>query len=276
MASTTSNPASTGLGECVVCGKESTTACSACKKAGLDWMYFCSKEHQKLIWKVHKRVCGKNSFEWPPLSEKEVEEGWIWRNLPVAPEDSPETLMENFLRRNSEWSVARSLARGESRDEVYKAALEGLKTNTGTTSKQETLKRHRTMVVFTRLSAVEQSGGSKLATLDLFSQDPIGFTSWLITEQEIELQLKNVEWTSDLQHRILIFFTLVALEIEGFFNTGKDYDLESDLHIKHSKSVVLNLGRGGISNVGPVRAQQAVENLVERILRGAKMTTVRV
>lgn len=37
------------LGQCVVCGKESTTACSVCKRAGLDWMLFCSKEHQKLV-----------------------------------------------------------------------------------------------------------------------------------------------------------------------------------------------------------------------------------
>jgi len=38
-----------GLGECVVCGKESSTRCSKCDSAGLDWMFFCGQEHQKLV-----------------------------------------------------------------------------------------------------------------------------------------------------------------------------------------------------------------------------------
>ena len=38
-----------GLGECVVCGKASSTRCSKCNSAGLDWMFFCGQEHQKLL-----------------------------------------------------------------------------------------------------------------------------------------------------------------------------------------------------------------------------------
>ena len=34
---------------CVVCGKESMLRCSACANNGLDWMSFCSTEHQKLV-----------------------------------------------------------------------------------------------------------------------------------------------------------------------------------------------------------------------------------
>lgn len=37
------------IGKCVVCGKETATRCSACSTAGLDWMFFCSIEHQKLV-----------------------------------------------------------------------------------------------------------------------------------------------------------------------------------------------------------------------------------
>ncbi|GAA5847929.1 hypothetical protein JCM5353_004484 [Sporobolomyces roseus] len=37
-------------------------------------MYFCSVEHQKLIWPAHKRVCVSNPFQWPPLSQSEVDQ----------------------------------------------------------------------------------------------------------------------------------------------------------------------------------------------------------
>lgn len=36
-------------GECVVCGTPTSKCCSSCKKSGLDWMFFCSVEHQKLV-----------------------------------------------------------------------------------------------------------------------------------------------------------------------------------------------------------------------------------
>ncbi|GAA5904346.1 zinc finger MYND domain-containing protein [Sporobolomyces salmoneus] len=63
-------------GECVVCGKKCLTRCSACSSHGLDWMFFCSKEHQKLIWSVHKRFCGVNSspLHWPLISDSEADE----------------------------------------------------------------------------------------------------------------------------------------------------------------------------------------------------------
>jgi hypothetical protein len=42
---------SSALGQCVVCGKETGKKCSKCSQAGggLDWMYFCSEEHQKFV-----------------------------------------------------------------------------------------------------------------------------------------------------------------------------------------------------------------------------------
>ncbi|GAA5904435.1 zinc finger MYND domain-containing protein [Sporobolomyces salmoneus] len=62
--------------ECVVCGKTCWTRCSACGANGTEWMYFCSIEHQKLIWPVHKRFCGVNSspLRWPLLSDCEADE----------------------------------------------------------------------------------------------------------------------------------------------------------------------------------------------------------
>jgi len=49
MSTSSSTAPSSPLGECVLCGKKSSTRCSSCAKGGVDWMFFCSREHQKLV-----------------------------------------------------------------------------------------------------------------------------------------------------------------------------------------------------------------------------------
>ena len=49
MSSSTTPPTPADSGECVVCGQITTTRCSSCASHGTRWMYFCSKEHQKLV-----------------------------------------------------------------------------------------------------------------------------------------------------------------------------------------------------------------------------------
>ncbi|GAA5884104.1 hypothetical protein JCM16303_005919 [Sporobolomyces ruberrimus] len=67
-------PSSSTSGDCAVCGNSCTTRCSACATNGCDWMFFCSTEHQKLVWHTHKRVCGVNAapFQWPSFTESEA------------------------------------------------------------------------------------------------------------------------------------------------------------------------------------------------------------
>ncbi|GAA6041053.1 hypothetical protein JCM8097_004692 [Rhodosporidiobolus ruineniae] len=63
-------------GPCLVCGEETASRCEACRQAGID-LFFCSREHQKLLWPVHKKVCGPgkaNPSTWPALSTQEQEE----------------------------------------------------------------------------------------------------------------------------------------------------------------------------------------------------------
>ncbi|GAA5948157.1 hypothetical protein JCM10213_001687 [Rhodosporidiobolus nylandii] len=62
-------------GECCVCGKVTQDRCGACAEADFD-LFFCSREHQKLIWPAHKLVCGPLAvpFRWPKLSEEELED----------------------------------------------------------------------------------------------------------------------------------------------------------------------------------------------------------
>ncbi|GAA5938590.1 hypothetical protein JCM3775_002166 [Rhodotorula graminis] len=61
---------------CLVCGIRTENRCSSCAKAGID-LFFCSPDHQKLMWKWHRRVCGPgkaNPFIWPLLSQLEADE----------------------------------------------------------------------------------------------------------------------------------------------------------------------------------------------------------
>ncbi|GAA5938580.1 hypothetical protein JCM3775_002163 [Rhodotorula graminis] len=61
---------------CLVCGIKTENRCSSCAKAGID-LFFCSPDHQKLVWKAHRRVCGPgkaNPFMWPLLSQLEADE----------------------------------------------------------------------------------------------------------------------------------------------------------------------------------------------------------
>ncbi|GAA5855214.1 hypothetical protein JCM8547_008989 [Rhodosporidiobolus lusitaniae] len=58
---------------CWVCGKETESRCSSCSAHGFH-IYFCLMDHEKLIWKHHKRVCGENSnpFTDPCFSDEEL------------------------------------------------------------------------------------------------------------------------------------------------------------------------------------------------------------
>ncbi|GAA6043815.1 hypothetical protein JCM8097_002062 [Rhodosporidiobolus ruineniae] len=63
-------------GPCLVCGEETTSRCGACRQARID-LFFCLREHQKLLWPVHKKVCGPgkaNPFTWPGFSNSEASE----------------------------------------------------------------------------------------------------------------------------------------------------------------------------------------------------------
>ncbi|GAA6010655.1 hypothetical protein JCM10207_007787 [Rhodosporidiobolus poonsookiae] len=84
-------------GECLMCGAESNQRCSACGAAELD-LFFCSTEHQKLLWPVHRDVCGaqSNPFQWPPLSKEEVEDAV--EHMHVRPKHKPVTLCEYIVQ----------------------------------------------------------------------------------------------------------------------------------------------------------------------------------
>ncbi|GAA5893927.1 hypothetical protein JCM6882_003130 [Rhodosporidiobolus microsporus] len=56
-------------GECAVCAATTSSRCSAC-----NVKFFCSREHQKLLWPTHKWLCDKDpsTFVLPPLTNADV------------------------------------------------------------------------------------------------------------------------------------------------------------------------------------------------------------
>ncbi|BGP49409.1 hypothetical protein JCM10450v2_005299 [Rhodotorula kratochvilovae] len=57
---------------CAICDAATANRCSSCAAHGFD-LFFCSKEHQKLVWKTHRDVCGakSNPFMPPHLPHEE-------------------------------------------------------------------------------------------------------------------------------------------------------------------------------------------------------------
>ncbi|GAA5880632.1 hypothetical protein JCM3774_000559 [Rhodotorula dairenensis] len=70
----------TATGECLVCGKAATLRCSRCSQEGGISLFFCSKEHQMLVWPAHKLVCGKNAhpFRVPVFTQEEADTILSW------------------------------------------------------------------------------------------------------------------------------------------------------------------------------------------------------
>ncbi|GAA5960614.1 hypothetical protein JCM10213_006692, partial [Rhodosporidiobolus nylandii] len=94
--------ASNETGKCCVCGRETTQKCSACAEANFS-LFFCSREHQKLIWPVHKLVCGPgrcSPFLWPKLTKYEAEEAKQHFDTPYDPSTPSSTLSTRLVHDN--------------------------------------------------------------------------------------------------------------------------------------------------------------------------------
>ncbi|GAA5990917.1 hypothetical protein JCM10908_000081 [Rhodotorula pacifica] len=73
--------------------------CSACASKGKFDLFFCSTEHQKLVWRFHRLVCGERShpFRLPPFSREEAD--LLLQRLSQAPTESKEAeLQSQFLK----------------------------------------------------------------------------------------------------------------------------------------------------------------------------------
>ncbi|GAA5918415.1 hypothetical protein JCM6882_008333 [Rhodosporidiobolus microsporus] len=127
-----SNGSATQTGDCAVCYQPAKLRCSSCAPLGID-LYFCSTDHQKLVWPVHKKVCGAKSggcvpLLHPPLSEEEAKEAkrdlhkqgipggrppgymgptTLWEGFSASGlllEDVPDVI-DSFTKPREEWSI---------------------------------------------------------------------------------------------------------------------------------------------------------------------------
>ncbi|GAA6001098.1 zinc finger MYND domain-containing protein [Rhodotorula paludigena] len=104
---------------CVVCGVLASKRCSTCATSGID-LFFCSHEHQKLVWPNHKVVCGQDPVIFPDLSDDEARQiGTLAHRELSSPvlQDLPASIASKLLRRGK-ISLARST-------EVYLGASAG-------------------------------------------------------------------------------------------------------------------------------------------------------
>ncbi|GAA5950581.1 hypothetical protein JCM3765_000538 [Sporobolomyces pararoseus] len=269
MSSTSPKPPSS-TGQCVVCGKETMSKCSSCLTAGVDWMYFCSVEHQKLIWKTHKQVCGKKTFEWPPLSQEEVDEAWQLRKSPLFPNDST-TYVSRFVDGLKEHrpEIASALSHEELEqtcEDLFKGSLDKLRSTSSDPEHQELLYDNRVLSFVVKLTELALRGESKvrMKALQVATSNPIRFLAWIESRQEPKLPL-DAKFSSNLQHRLLILLTIVAHEIERPLTSNSVSDVQQHRLVLHALSTVRATCRDGLSNVHPDQSRKVVESMITEL-----------
>ncbi|GAA5904699.1 zinc finger MYND domain-containing protein [Sporobolomyces salmoneus] len=185
---------STHKGSCVVCGKECNTRCSACAAHGTDWMFFCSKDHQKLIWFTHKRVCGKQGWEWPELSK--TEQGWY----------------DDYSLKNRH--VRASLSDIETGDSMNGLAYEKMERTFSQLRLPSTVmscfaREIRYSAFAFRCNHVKISPSERF---DRISQDPFGFLTYFEEDGWKDLSHTfDTPYFRDLHHRFLILCTILTI-----------------------------------------------------------------
>ncbi|GAA5851932.1 hypothetical protein JCM5353_006564 [Sporobolomyces roseus] len=228
MAASNSGSRSNPSGECVVCGQITSTRCSECSRHGTQWMYFCSKEHQRLIWPAHKRVCGPRSepFHWPLLSDKEVETIMAACDKPydgrtradvIKNPHSPETT--TFL---DDWQTVVSDAKVDRR--YFRNVLNNYKTDDPSIPDfQQQLATIRFTAHRKQQRVSEFEKGSKwVGAYELFKDDPIGF---MVTQEREMLRdypthPENYQpWWSRVHHRAYHLVTMYHLLLASCSNS---------------------------------------------------------
>ncbi|GAA5954851.1 hypothetical protein JCM3765_007793 [Sporobolomyces pararoseus] len=202
-------------GNCVVCGKETALRCQNCAANGTNWMFFCGKEHQRLLWKkVHAPVCGvrSNPFRWPGLNKSEVED---CRTILKTDKDSTGcTWMSRFAQ----------LVPGSDVEETkFELLLDQLQhkgfENPIPDEKVWLLVTLRACIWKARLERTAKSSSKCVRRIFIDAIGPTVPTLFPLFASKIGLlklhhpnQATLPPWANELQHRLLIYVYLRALE----------------------------------------------------------------
>ncbi|GAA5966361.1 hypothetical protein JCM3765_005075 [Sporobolomyces pararoseus] len=255
------NNTSSTVGECVVCGKKTSMVCPPCHKAGLKWMCFCSKEHQKLIWSGHRKVCGKNPFEFPALSNEEVKEIWELRNSAEFNENKTWLMYVTESIRAAKPEFANiSLYEGE---RFFEGLLEECKKSPTSPAWHAKIAEYRSTAVKCKLASIARGPSMEHNFLDYLSNNPLGF---LVRAEKRQSLPADAVWPSNLQHRLLILFALIAAEAKKAVATGSKFNWMLDPHIQYSRSTIIDLDPREMSRSEPNEARNCVAHLVSDAL----------
>ncbi|GAA5906601.1 zinc finger MYND domain-containing protein [Sporobolomyces salmoneus] len=258
------------LGECVVCGKETAIGCSVCKKAGLDWMYFCSVDHQKLIWNSHKRVCGKNPFEWPTLTDDEAKAAWEVKDLPFS-SDGPMTWNDYFMTSMAITlpGEAQRLAR-EGPDAGFSSFLAKMKSSNSDKASQSLTRQLRatvTSLMLHKAGSLPQTSANAQKIALLYYEEAMGFTAWSESRFERNFTLpSDWTWSSEFQHRLLILNAVAGVALSRMVESDVEMRLLDSPLVQHSISVISSFDMTELSRSEPGRARRAVKELLALVL----------
>ncbi|GAA5848845.1 hypothetical protein JCM5353_004059 [Sporobolomyces roseus] len=254
------------LGECVVCGTRTPTRCSECASNGTKWMYFCSREHQKLIYKTHKRVCGKlgsPSFMWPTFNEKESERymhlGYLRTPyLGVGHETFDEAVMSKVIwpLQCNYGTLVQLLKRPY--DGVFdEARFIGLAVLRLLAHSVRWVKQGSDGVPYHNLEEkwMFELIGEEIDAYELMLSEFA--TAW----PSLSIVYRKSEWWSPLMHRSIIFYDLKAKAQNS--KGGGENSTELLGYLIHTTRELLKLLRGVVAKSHPQEAEKFAKQLEE-------------
>ncbi|BGP41257.1 hypothetical protein JCM10450v2_005298 [Rhodotorula kratochvilovae] len=196
---------------CAVCDSSNSRRCGPCAAAGFD-LFFCSPEHQKLVWKTHKQVCGaeSNPFMPPDLSAAEDEK---LRSVKPAAKVFPS------LHTSDDWKTAKVLWEMQYGERGTPMKLEAVDLGPrvlfgglgapGTLQCQPRLKQAFLLQAHAELYQLTPAPG-RLRSIDL---TPFHHASALYTGiRLLHPGFIDPDANNHLLHALLILFTLASLE----------------------------------------------------------------
>ncbi|GAA5830849.1 hypothetical protein JCM5353_000589 [Sporobolomyces roseus] len=245
-------PANEPIGCCVVCGKETATRCSACSAAGLDWMFFCSIEHQKLIWFLHKRVCGTNPFRWPEFSKKEIDEMVAYSKKPTRVGDELTTWLNYVVPHAKSDGTVCEL---QEREKAFRSYLEQTSTQKQiTTLRVQAYQFHYNTLLFEGVGRIK---AHKVAC----AENPI---NWFVSALERGIADFAADpapyqpWWSDFNHRYLDVVAIMYLMNSAAASSDKQAFIQMKSLYEHTYGEALEL----LKSVIPLAQSAVVERLV--------------
>ncbi|GAA5824648.1 hypothetical protein JCM5353_000789 [Sporobolomyces roseus] len=262
-------------GECVVCGKETFDRCSECARGGVTWMCFCSREHQKLLWSIHKRVCG-GRFEWPALGPDEVVEMVKLSKRPANLGAGTTTWMKLWMESNLSPTERVRNSGLLKRTAIFESYLECLGASVeNSPSKQQLLKLNRWFAfdIKRKTGKLKQAGITHYQELRrLIISDPFGY---LVHSQDCLGALEGCQdatWLSDFQHRAIILVATFTFLQHSIVQSATELDAQFKQamgFVVHASTEVEKLAREVIQLSHPQEAKSILEDYLPDMLHEA-------